>query len=518
VDVIKKTALITNLVLVFLIGLYLYSRQKSEGFYMNLKYVVTETRGPDSFDPNDADKTQNLSVMRMLYATPLEIDKENLLGSFILKSFHYEENLQQIRFEVRNDVNYSDGSKITVGDVALAIARTAYFRPDFPVVKNIIGVKKWSDAKKGLKTLPQGMKIKGNLLTIDLDRKLSNPLFRFCLELFSVIPKSCIDLETAAMTCEIAPSSGYFAIKSKNSDEIIFQKRKGIQKPVGEINFESVTFQFKSIQDACRFQIEPNQVIAASEIDYVAAGCTESIKPAQVHWMPSARFLVLRFNPETDLFKSKEARHYFAEVVREILRKKNSSLIVERSLFPKLLPGYLDSKGFDFPYKDMSRHFKGVKIRLPQIKSFGALIFDSIIEAAQNLEMKVEIEPEPPMAQMVDSFLTGNFPVIAGSSGFWAQDPIGDVSMWFTKNLHKPMRFIWTDTQVYKQISSLENELDPNLIKLKMEMFNRHIFDQSLIAPVLHFRRCFISNSDVKGLILPQAITSPAPWQLVVGK
>ncbi len=483
---------------------------------MNLKYVVTETKGPDSFDPNDADKTQNLSVMRMLYATPLEIDKNNLLASYVLKSFSYDEAKQKISFEVRGDLKYSDGSGLTPEDVALSIARTAYFRPDFPVVKHIKGVKEWALAKRGISTWPSGMNLAGQTITIDLDQKLANPLFRFCLELFSIIPKACLNMETANLTCEIAPSSGYFVIKSKSVNEIVFEKRKQLIKPVGEINFETITFKFKTISDACREEIAQNQIIAASEIDYLAAGCESLIKPEQVHWMPSARFLVLRFNPEVQLFKSKEARHYFSEVIRAVLKEKNGDLIVEKSLFPKLLPGYLDSEQLRFESKDLSSLFKAVKIKLPQIKSFGSLIFDSIIEAAQRLGMNVELVPEPPMGKVIDSFLSGEYPVIAGSSGFWAQDPIGDVAMWFTKNLHKPMKFIWSDASVYKQIADLENEVYPQNIKIKMENFNRYLFEESLISPVMHFRRCFISNLGVSDITLPQAITSPAPWQIML--
>lgn len=513
---IKKLILFGPAILVFILGIYLYYGVTKENSFLNLKYVVTETKGPDSFDPKDADKTQNLSAMRMLYATPLEIDKNNLLQSYVLKSFRYDEQKSLIIFEIKEGLKYSDGGNILIRDVALAIARTAYFHPDFPVVKNIKGVKTWVDSKKGLTTFPSGMKVRGNTLTIEFDRKMANPLFRFCLELFSIIPESCLNLNTAAMTCRTAPSSGYFMMEAQNEKEITFQKRKDIEPPFDEIPFEKIIFQFKTLSEACSNLIEPNQVISGSEIDFVAAGCSKSIQKNQVHWMPSARFLVLRFNPHENIFNLKENRQFFAEKVREILRAKNSELIVERGLFPKLLPGYLDSESLQRTDIDRSKAFKGIRIQLPDIKSFGALIFESIIEAAKNLQMKVVVISEPPMNQVIDSFLNGTFPVIAGSSGFWAQDPIGDVSMWFTKNLHKPMKFIWEDDEVYRQIHALEIETEPNLIKMKMEALNKYVSDQAVIAPVLHFRRLFISSREVTGLNLPQAITSPAPWQLIV--
>jgi ABC-type transport system substrate-binding protein len=502
--------------LAFLASLAYFCKKKDERSFVELKYIVTETKGPDSFDPKDADKTQNLSVMRMLYATPLEIDTDNRLKSYVLKSFNYDETTQKLKFEVRNDLKYSDGTQITAEDVVLSIVRAAHFRPEFPVIKEIVGIQEWKERGRSLERYPSGIKIQGQVITIAFQRKLSNPLFRFCLELFSIIPKSCINLETSELQCERAPSSGYFTIEANSRDSIVFVKRLSLKDTVGEIIFSKIIFSFQSLKDACKQPIESNQVIAASEIDLLSASCDKYIKPSQVHWMPSARFFVIRFNPEVAPFNIKENRQYFAEVVRDTLKGENPSLSVEKSLFPKLLPGYLEANQLIVASENHSRAFVGIKIKLPKISNFAPVLFDSIIKAAQKLEMDVELVNEPTMGQMGEGFLNGKFPVIPGGSGFWAQDPIGDVSMWFTKNLHAPMKFIWSDEEVYRQIRSLETELNGSALKTKMEQFNRYIFDQSLISPILHARRCFISSKDAKSLSLLQAITSPAPWQLRV--
>ena len=78
------------------------------------------------------------------------------------------------------------------------------------------------------------------------------------------------------------------------------------------------------------------------------------------------------------------------------------------------------------------------------------------------------------------------------------------------------MTFLWEDELLYKKIELLEIENNSVETRSKMENFNRYIFDESVIAPILHFRRLFISSRSVKGLSLPQAITSPAPWQITV--
>lgn len=483
---------------------------------MELKYVVTETKGPDSFDPVNADKTQNLSVMRMLYATPLEVDRNNSLSSKILKSFEYKRDSSQIVFEVSDDQKYSDGTKLTSEDVALAIARIAYHRPQFPVIKDIQGVKDWADSKKGLIDFPPGIKVDGQKVIVTLIRESANPLFRFCLELFSVIPAKCLNKETTQMVCDLPPSSGYFSLKSRSPDEVLFEKRPG-QNSVDPISFETVRFIFKKLPDACKVDLASNEVISGVELDFLATNCAKDVSLDQVHWMPSARFGVLRFNPNIAPFNIKEGRQLFAEKVREILNKKNENLLVERGLFSRLIPGYIENEKisvtFDQKTKDL---FKGMKITLPQMEHSGLkIVFDSIIAAAKSLEMEVQLIEESTNESLLNDFLKGKVPVVAGASGFWAQDPIGDVSMWFTPNLHKTMSFVWSDREIYSQIAALEIEVDPFEIQKKMEHFNQYIVDQSLLAPVVHFRRFFISSKHISKLNLPQAVTSPAPWHLV---
>lgn len=512
----KKSTTLLLLLVVALSG-YLLNRINKGNHFLKLNYVVTETQGPDSFDPKDADKTQNLSVMRMLYATPLEIDRTNRLQSYVLESFEYDEVRSVISFTMKSGIKYSDNTPMTIRDVALSIARLAYNRPDFPVIKNIIGIKKWTEKQNGISIFPEGITLKENQLEIHFNKRLANPLFRFCLELFSIVPEKCLDLNSTKMTCSIPPFSGYFEMESKTADEIHFKKRTLPVAGFENIPFEKIVFQYKTLKLAMSEHLDTNQIISGAEMDYLSIPNEKRVEAKQIHWLPSARFMVLRFNPKTDLFSSKEHRQFFAQKFRELLKREDPSLIVESSLFPRLLPGYLAESEFEQTKIDLTKRFKNEKIRLPRFtQSSLSLGYEMIIKTATALGMDVQIDQDLTSESVLNGFLSGTYPVVAGASGFWAQDPIGDVSMWFTKNLHKTMTFVWNDENIYKKISDLEEETRPEGIRKKMEGLNRHIFSESLIAPTLHYRRFFISSPDVKGLNLPQAITSPAPWQLMV--
>lgn len=511
----KYIALGFVIILGILSWYFFYDRNK-EGSLMDLNYIVTETKGPDSFDPINADKTQNLSVMRMLYATPIEIDKNNILKSRILKSFEHDSDLNLIVFDLKENQTYADGTSITVDDLAMAIARMAYFRPQFPVIKDIEGVSVWSASKQGLESFPSGIRTENNRLIIKLTRRHANPLFRFCLELFAVIPQRCIEKKTGVMNCEQPPESGYFVIKTKAVNEIIFEKRSE-QETVDVIPYSTIRFRFKSLDEACRGELQANDIISGIEIDYLSSECVKNLQASQVHWMPSSRFGVLRFNPNVVPFVNIKSRQFFAETVREILYKKDLNLQIERGLFSKLLPGYIPNEVLSKTFRlEDAEVFVGKSVTLPKMRATGfGIIYSAIGEAAERLGMAVTYVDSPSSENLVSDFVAGKVGVIAGASGFWAQDPIGDIAMWFTPNLHKTMSFVWGDRNIYQQIAELEEEGNAQVLLQKMEKFNHYIAEQSLLAPILHFRRLFVSSSKVESLNLPQAVTSPAPWQVI---
>ncbi len=479
-----------------------------------MKYVITETSGPDSFDPINADSSQNLPVMRMMYATPLEIGEDNGIESSVLSKFTYDERAHRIAFVVKENLKFSDGQPLKAMDVALAIVRVAYRKPTFPVIKNIEGVKLWSDAKAGLTQFPKGILVSGNKIEIQFDRPIANPLFRFCLELFSIIPSSCVNMADGALTCPVPPSSGYFVMKERNQREILFESRSDLGAPQLKGNLESVTFQYKTLEEVCAVEIEADMVVAGSELEFLHSRCRAFISVGQLHWLPSARFQVLRFNPNAPVFSKKENRQFFAEQVRLVLAELNSDFDIQRGLFPKLLPGYLSSSELKLVSHELRHEFEGKLLRVPSAPESMIATINAVAEAAARLGMNVERAEKMPLSAITDEFIDGRMPVTVGGSGFWAQDPIGDLSMWFTKNLHRNMLFTWQDSGLYQRIDSLENEIEPATIREKMEDLNRYLVDQSIIAPTIHFRRLFITSPKVKRLTLPQAVTSPAPWHL----
>ncbi|MFN8944889.1 MAG: hypothetical protein ACK5WZ_09720, partial [Pseudobdellovibrionaceae bacterium] len=319
-----------------------------------------------------------------------------------------------------------------------------------------------------------------------------------------------------SLICPQPPASGFFELESRSPSKWIFQKRKNRNIATKEVPYDRIIFHYNSIEHFCDRQIPKDTVVTGTEIDLLTKACHSSNWAANANWLPSARFGILRFNPNSSLFNLSEARKFFAEEVRKKISSTYPKLTVEKSLFPKLLPGFLESSEFrnsSFQGKDF---FKSKHLIVPKIEISGlSIIYESIILAAQGLQMNVEISPIDSSSTVIKSFLGGEFTVIAGASGFWAQDPVGDLQMWFTKNLHKTMTFVWADHDLYKQLNEIDVEKHENVRIARLENLNKYIFDQSIIAPVMHFRRFYLTRSSGK-VYLSQSITSPAPWQIKI--
>lgn len=485
---------------------------------MELNYIITECGPPNSFDPLDADKTNNITSMRMLYLTPIEIGMNSNLQSNILSSFDYDPVDCKIRFIVKDGLIYEDGSEMTAYDVALSIVRASYFRPDFPVIKDILGIKKWSGEKSGLNTFPEGLELNKNKITISLKKASSNPLFRFCLELFAIIPAKCIDLDSGILLCSRPPSSGYFELLNQSGDKISFIKREQATVHFFPINYEKINFQFLPISEVGVGLIPINTIICTTELDYISSSCKDHITKDQTHWMPSSRFGVLRFNSNIKPFDKNRNRQIFAEEVRIVLSATYPDLNVQRGIIPNLLPGFIPSELLVQKFSEADRNeLEGETITFPKKYSPSFhIIYKSLISAAENLKFKINYIENTNVEELVNLFINDKLGVVIGASGFWAQDPAGDISMWFTPNLHKTMTFVWQDKEIYRMLDELENLSDGNSLDKKLTEFNRYVSIKSVIVPILHFRRLYILNSIIKELNLPQAITSPAPWQIII--
>ena len=479
-------------------------------------YVITETTGPTSLDPLDADSTNNLPVARMIYATPLEISDQNQLTSSILDSFEYDRAKAAIYWSVKSGLSFQDGTPITADDVAFAVARMAFARPKFPVIQHIRGVEDWAAEPGALSKLPSGISVDGKKISIRLKSNLEHPLFRFCLELFSVIPKRCVDVQTNKISCKEIPESGYYRLLSKTAESLMFERRKELRAK--ETLPRVVRFEYVPVSEVGGKSFGERSVISGNELMYSRPVLKDLESRMVFRPTPASRFAGFLLHPQVKPFQDKNCRRYFSRLFRESYAEvADKSQSLETSLFTKVLPGYLTasqllnmSPKIPEPAAAKCRQaLREATITWGYVRGEKSIFHDVMKATLKKLGGK---ESSPFEAkdrkELISRFVDRELGVSPSSSGFWALDPAGDLKMLFTPSLHKMLQFVAADAQLQEMIEKAEK--DPG----QFGRINQYLYDEALINVYAHLRR-FYAFPDKSGVAdIPFAITSPAPWQV----
>ena len=112
---------------------------------------------------------------------------------------------------------------------------------------------------------------------------------------------------------------------------------------------------------------------------------------------------------------------------------------------------------------------------------------------------------------MAESFSKGDISFFPAGSGFWANDPVGDLKMLFTPNLHKPLNFITKDETLQKLINDLvEDQMNTSFYFA----VNKYLHDEALFNVYTHVRRFYFSKNKSNLKQIPHGSAAPTPWQV----
>ena len=481
-------------------------------------YYITETSGPTSYDPLDGDKTNNLSVQRMIYLTPLEVSQDDKLVSQILSDFNYNNVNHEITLRVGTDKKFSDGTDIEPMDVVLAITRMLHKRPNFPVIRSILGKEEWLKQSEPLKTLPSGISLQDNEIKIQLQNKEYAPLYRFCLELFSIIPRRCIDLATGNIQCEDIPTSGPYTIQSITENEIKFQ-RSSQQTIYGLHLPQEIQFIYKPIDEILnKRQLSGNEVVATNEARLTKEQMQQLVDRFKVNKKPSSRFSILLINKKSQLFANNNLRAWFAQQFRQAYKDVNHLDSMESSIFTKILPGYMTHEelssqlaGLTAPSTEEIKLLENLQW-IDSVSSYPHLLREPLQKVFTDLGLTL---PEPlnfeNAKQFEQAFSMGQIDFMYATTGFWPLDPVGDIQMLFTPHLHEALEGVWSDANLQNLLSSLNDSQND------FEMFkdvNKYLFKEAYFNVFGYHARFFILSENQIDRILPMGITTPPPWML----
>ncbi|MFN7904836.1 MAG: hypothetical protein ACK5P5_06585, partial [Pseudobdellovibrionaceae bacterium] len=226
-------------------------------------------------------------------------------------------------------------------------------------------------------------------------------------------------------------------------------------------------------------------------------------------------------NPNVGAFKNKNCRVLFAQAYRSAFQKLNlSGLDAESSVFTDIVPGYMTTNElsqFQISATENESCLDELRKNPPSwakvVEDEGS-IFSIILEKTFD---ELNIKPTVPLVftntkQEREAYFNGKVAVIGASTGFWAQDPGGDIQMLLTPNMHKLLSFVSSDEKLQSLIRNLKIDGQNNLLAYKA--VNKYIHDEALFNVFAHVRRFYAADSLENINQLSMAITSPAPWQV----
>jgi hypothetical protein len=105
--------------------------------------------------------------------------------------------------------------------------------------------------------------------------------------------------------------------------------------------------------------------------------------------------------------------------------------------------------------------------------------------------------------------------LISGSTGFWPLDPLGDLQMLFTPNMHQHLRFVTDDPVLQNEIrAARSSSADDQLSHL--HAINKILFDKAIYNIYTHHQYFYVTGKEFDKSLreAPIGVTVPYPWQL----
>lgn len=502
---------------------WLMYQESGRGQMGNESYnlIITETGPYTSSDPLDGDQTQNLILAQLIHRTPLEVSDNNQLTSTLLKSFSYDPNTKEIVWEASSDQLFSDGSLITPDDLVLAVLRMAAKRPNFPVLRHIEGLDEWLNLSVPLENIPSGISIEGNRITIRLKHNLSNPLFRFVLPLFGVVPSRCVDRKTNKVNCDPLVTSGYYVSVDSSENSFEYRLRSGYEKIYGKARPKRilVTYSPDYFSKMYPTKLDPYTVIATRDLLLDKASVKNKIAGLHIFEKPTARFGVFLLNPTVGPFDSVDCRRVFAGKFRKTFGELYPNLRSSYSLFTEIVPGYLSNDELQstqiISSEAISQCLQSIQSSAIKWVSFpgaaGEVYKNTMQKTLHDLGVANPAPLQLSRQEIVPAFINGDIAVLPGGSGFWAQDPVGDLQMMMTEGLHAPLKFVSNDGSLQSLLSGLEFGNNPNEA---LQQVNRKIYSDALMNVYNHSKRVYLASEEADFGDIPISVTMPSPWQL----
>jgi hypothetical protein len=306
---------------------------------------------PSSFDPLNGTILQNAYAISVLYEKPIDFDDFGRYRSSLLEKFIYSDETHTVQFCLKKNQFFSDGSPITLDDLAFSIARVAKAIPNLAHIKDIEGFSHWVKRDQPLSSYPKGFRLNRDLNCLNIHYEVSqpNPFYNFACNAHGIIPKSSVDLKSGQLKVSTPPFSGSYVLTHLDSNSYTLERRntvapsqfpeKIIVKIVSPLNIGPI------LNHAHKNTVIITDNASILPIDRETLN-KEFRSPPEIEYFTEG----LLFNPTSShIFSDLRLRQFFAEEFRQSVAELGA--VPSGSMFTLIQPGYV-------PLQELRSHIK----------------------------------------------------------------------------------------------------------------------------------------------------------------
>jgi len=316
------------------------------------------------------------------------------------------------------------------------------------------------------------------------------------------------------------PTSGFFKLGNIGANEIEFIRSeietaygKKIPKrivfeylPASQVVLRSNTLNECSVIVGNDHYTSPNDLVEVEKKNSVIKGADTS-------------FSFILLNPDLEPFKTKEKRFAFAEEYRKAYAETfPGSSDIDGSIFTRILPGYLS-------YNHLKEHSKTKRVKFSSqdfnritratISGSPSVNFELVMDRfSKNLRAENNILNLKSRQEAADQIAAGKLSIFDGYTGFWAFDPIGDLQMLFTPNMHMLLKGVWSNKSFTQELKELEAVRDNEKGEC-LEKINQFLFEDAVFNVIHQIKSYFIYSKLANKGVMAISMSEIAPWMLV---
>lgn len=460
--------------ILFLITSVLYMKNKTKS-----KDVLIFASGsiPYSSDPMEYDAYIHHYSFTSLFGNLVTSSKKGVISPLIAKSWFHDKDSKHWEFNIRDDLRYSNGDKVTAEDYALCLKRIAYLKKMSKSNSGVFEFLTGFDSITSIKNV-EGIKASGEKLIFDFSFPMPDLPSKLSFGFYSLVHPSLYDHSTGKWINKRAViSSNSYELETWNDNEFIIKLRSNIPyvnyssavKKIKIINFSKI-HEAKDLEQVDFAVADKNSLMFDSSFEYLGSNEGFIIGYVQCYGWDDPKQVM------SDINVRKWLRYKFYEGL------KKGGMEITSSFFP---PALLNLKERPIEYK----------VSRPDFKEF------KLVTHTMSKSSKIKENQDKQSVQEIMDLALKN---MGNDSGVKVSQIDFDESMDIEKVLNlaingtgidadeifDTIRFMFTSKQGAnlpdfsgKIISELKKE-NPNI-----EIINQELWEQAIIWPVRHYTK-----------------------------